>query len=704
MKVFRQPKIVVLLILVATLLGGHVGGTQTLAVRGEHAAGELLIKLRGVNSNPNEKLARLGLESIGSFSRLGWQRVRLPLGISVPEGIERYRRLPEIEIVQPNFIYRTQATPNDPRFNELYGLNKIQAPTAWDTTTGSASVVVAVIDLGADYNHEDLSANMWRNPGETGLDSSGRDKSSNALDDDGNGYIDDVFGIDTINHDSNPIDDGGHGTHVSGTVGGIGNNGIGVVGVNWNVRIMAIKSHAANGNGTSASVIEAFQYAAMMRRRGVNIRVTNNSWGGAPEALDYDQALKDAIDDAGNTGILNVCAAGNSNRDNDANPFYPSSYDSASIVSVAASDQNDDRASFSSRGATSVDLAAPGVLILSTLPSSTYGFVSGTSMATPHVAGAAALIWAHAPYLTVPQVKAVLMNNVDVLPQWTGLTVTGGRLNVARAIQNTPAAHPIDGPEFFVRHHYLDFLSREPDPSGLAFWTNQITQCGLDAGCIELKRINVSAAFFLSIEFQESGYLVYKANQAAFNSGEHLRLQSFQPDTQEIGSGVIIGQPGAEQLLEMNKQNFFLSFVQRPAFLVANAYPTTLSAAQFVDKLNSNTFDPANPGGGALTQSERNQLVAVLSADPTSPTLRAQVLRSVSESPVFSQRQFNKAFVLMQYFGYLQRNPDASPDNNFDGYNFWLGKLNQFNGNFITAEMVKAFLSSGEYRERFVQP
>ncbi len=579
------------------------------------------------------------------------------------EGIARYRSLSGIESVQPNFIYRTQATANDPRFNELYGLNKIQAPVAWDTTTGSPSVVVAVIDLGVDYNHEDLSANMWRNPGETGLDSGGQDKAVNAIDDDGNGYVDDVFGVDTINHDSNPMDDSGHGTHVSGTIGGIGNNGTGIVGVNWNVRIMAIKSHGADGNGTSASVVEAFQYAAMMRRRGINVRVTNSSWGGAPEAAEYDQALKDAIDAAGNTGILNVCAAGNSNRDNDALPFYPASYDSPSIMSVAASDQNDDRASFSSRGATSVDLAAPGVLILSTLRGSTYGFFSGTSMATPHVAGAAALLWAHGPHLTVTQVKATLMNSVDVLPQWAGLTVTGGRLNLARAVQNTPAAHPIDGPDFFVRRHYLDFLSREPDPAGLAFWTNQITQCGLDAGCIELKRINVSAAFFLSIEFQHTGYLVYKANQAAFNSAEQLRLQSFLPDTQEIGRGVIFGQPGADQQLESNKQSFFFQFVQRPAFLGPSAYPTTLTAAQFVDKLNGNTLDPLNPGSGpALTPSERDALVAQLSPDSASPTLRAQVLRTVSESGVFSQRQFNKAFVLMQYFGYLRRNPDDAPD------------------------------------------
>jgi hypothetical protein len=254
--------------------------------------------------------------------------------------------------------------------------------------------------------------------------------------------------------------------------------------------------------------------------------------------------------------------------------------------------------------------------------------------------------------------------------------------------------------DFFVRQHYVDFLNREADAAGLAFWKNQIDECTTQ-DCREIRRINVSAAFFLSIEFQQTGYLVYKANQAAFNSGEHLRLQSFLADTQEIGRGVIIGEPGADLLLETNKQNFFLNFVQRPAFLAPTAFPTTLTAEQFVDKLNDNTLDPLNPGSGpALTPSQRQDLINQLT-DPASPTLRAQVLRSISENGVFSQRQFNKAFVLMQYFGYMRRNPDAAPDSDFAGYNFWLGKLNQFNGNFVNAEMVKAFIVSGEYIQRF---
>ncbi|MEP6717518.1 MAG: NF038122 family metalloprotease [bacterium] len=253
--------------------------------------------------------------------------------------------------------------------------------------------------------------------------------------------------------------------------------------------------------------------------------------------------------------------------------------------------------------------------------------------------------------------------------------------------------------DFFVRQQYLDFLNREADAGGLAYWKNQIDQCA-DAACRDIKRVNVSAAFFLSIEFQQTGYLVYKTYQAALNSGETLRFRQFLPDTQEIGRGVVFGQPGAGQLLDQNKQRFFNDFVQRTSFVTA--YPGSMSAAQFVDKLNSNTFDPRNPGsGGALTQSERDALVSQLSADSSSVSLRAQVLRSIAENSMFSTRQSNKAFVLMQYFGYMRRSPNDAPDTDFGGYNFWLGKLNQFDGNFVNAEMVKAFLVSFEYQLRF---
>jgi hypothetical protein len=260
--------------------------------------------------------------------------------------------------------------------------------------------------------------------------------------------------------------------------------------------------------------------------------------------------------------------------------------------------------------------------------------------------------------------------------------------------------------DFFVRQHYVDFFNREADAPGLAFWKNEIDSCAT-AQCREIKRINVSAAFFLSIEFQQTGYLVYKTYQAAFDTHELLRLRNFLPDTQEIGRGVVFGAPGADALLEANKVKFFEDFVQRAAFVAPAAYPTTMTAAQFVDKLNSFTYDPSTPGGpGSLTTGERDALVAQLSPNPASPVLRAQVLRAIAENSVFHNRQFNRAFVLMQYFGYLRRNPDdigfdGQPDPTFSGYNFWLSKLNQFNGNFINAEMVKAFITSFEYQARF---
>jgi uncharacterized delta-60 repeat protein len=275
--------------------------------------------------------------------------------------------------------------------------------------------------------------------------------------------------------------------------------------------------------------------------------------------------------------------------------------------------------------------------------------------------------------------------------------------SLVRIIDNDTApstANPADDTAFYVRQHYRDFLGRDPDPSGLQFWTNNIESCGTDQQCRAVKRVDTSAAFFLSIEFQNTGYLVYRLYKAAFNTGERLPFRTFLADTQEIGQGVVVGSDGWEQKLEANKQVFLDEFVARPQFTAQ--YPQTLTPAQFVDALNAFTGDPQNPtAGGSLTQAERDQLVADLTSGAKS---RAQVLRAVAENQVFQQRQSNKAFVYMQYVGYLRRGPSDAPDANFDGYNFWLSKLNQFSGNYVQAEMVKAFITSAEYRQRFGQP
>lgn len=257
-------------------------------------------------------------------------------------------------------------------------------------------------------------------------------------------------------------------------------------------------------------------------------------------------------------------------------------------------------------------------------------------------------------------------------------------------------ANPIDEAGFFVRQHYLDFLNREPDPEGLDFWRNEIVSCGADTACIEVKRVNVSAAFFLSIELQETGYLVYRIYKSAFGnlSGAPVPVNfvDFLRDTQRIGQGVQVGIGNWEAQLEANKVAFTQAYVQRNDFLTA--YPNSLTATQFVDQLDANA-------GKVLTTSERDNLIAILGATPSDVAKRAQVLRGVAEDSTLRSAEFNRAFVLMQYFGYLRRSPNDSPDSNFDGYSFWLNKLNQFGGNFVQAEMVKAFIISIEYRKRF---
>jgi hypothetical protein len=275
---------------------------------------------------------------------------------------------------------------------------------------------------------------------------------------------------------------------------------------------------------------------------------------------------------------------------------------------------------------------------------------------------------------------------------------------------NEPSTNAIDDASNFVRQNYHDFLNREPDASGLAFWTNQITSCGSDQACIETKRINVSAAFFLSIEFQGTGYLVermYKtaygdANGSSTFGGAHslpvpiVRFNEFLPDTQQIGQGVVVGQTGWEAALENNKQAFTAEFVQRSRFITA--YPLSMTPDQFVDQLNTRA-------GNVLSAGERATAISLFGGAPNTSNLtaRAQALRQVAEDPDLNTAESNRAFVLMQFFGFLRRNPNDPQDTDYTGYDFWLTKLNQFNGNFVNAEMVKAFITSAEYRQRFGQ-
>jgi len=271
-----------------------------------------------------------------------------------------------------------------------------------------------------------------------------------------------------------------------------------------------------------------------------------------------------------------------------------------------------------------------------------------------------------------------------------------------------PANNVIDDPQNFVCQHYHDFLTRQPDPSGLAFWTNEITSCGSDPSCIDVKRINVSASFYLSIEFQDTGYLVERIYKVSYGDrsgsstfgGAHqlpvpmVRFNEMLPDTQEISQGVIVGQGNWQQQLENNKQSFTLEFVQRARFTAT--FPTSMTPAQFVDGLfaNAGVIPAANDRNAAI--SEFGAATNIIDTGA-----RARALRRVAENSTLAANEFNRAFVLMQYFGYLRRNPDDPQDTDYSGYDFWLMKLNQFNGNFVNAEMVKAFITSIEYRQRF---
>jgi subtilisin family serine protease len=404
------------------MAGTRAGGKKP----SKYAPGELLVKYR-------DSLRASGSESyrgqwkgatIRKFRHVGIDRVRVSDGMTVEEALEDCRKDPEVEYAEPNYYRRAEfVEPDDADFPLLWGLEKIQAPEAWgdpgDPHAGSHAVVVAVLDSGADLDHPDLVNNL-------------------------------VAGWDFVGDDDSPDDDNGHGTHVCGTIGAEGNNGIGVVGVNWAVSIMPLKILDTNGDGLVSDEIAAIDYAidyAISHDHDTKM-IINASYSGAS----FSSSEYALIEDARDAGILFVAASGNGGSDNEDVPAYPASYDLDNIIAVAATDQSDKLASFSDYGATVVDVAAPGVRIYSTKPGDSYQYLGGTSMAAPHVAGLAALIWAgdweedgDFDY-RYSQVEARILNGVDVFAGLSGKMLMGGRINAYHSLISVDPAQKPDAP------------------------------------------------------------------------------------------------------------------------------------------------------------------------------------------------------------------------------------------------------------------
>jgi hypothetical protein len=406
----------VLLVTCATLIGGFAAAATPV---GAYAPDQLIVRFKPGTAAQERIAARLQLDAEEStpFEMVaGLELLKLRHGADVFRAVESLSRNPNVMYAEPDFVMTANVIPNDPYYSSQWGLIQSGAEGAWDSGAQNApSMVVAIIDTGIQMTHPDLLGNIWVNPGETPGD---------GIDNDKNGYIDDVNGWDFAYGDNNPTDGNGHGTHVAGIVGAAGNNVTGTAGVMWRVKLMALKFLDDSGSGLTSNAVKAVQYAT---KKGV--LVSNNSWGGGS----YSQALYDAINASRSVGHVFVAAAGNDGRSNDSVPKYPASYTLDNIISVAAIDRYDNKASFSNFGVNAVDLGAPGVSVTSTYLNSGYSDLSGTSMAAPHVAGAAALLYNMRPWWKYGTVRNALLNSVVPLAQLAGKVATGGRLDVGRA-------------------------------------------------------------------------------------------------------------------------------------------------------------------------------------------------------------------------------------------------------------------------------
>ena len=423
----------------------QVGNTEEIALDESEEGGtpEILVKFKpGVSDEAIEQLtARLHdrvedrIENSG-----GWDAIDDLDNEDVTKLVAEYSHLPEVEYVEPNYEISLDETesgvipilPHDPQFNDQWALANsgqrggkkgadISATLAWARTTGSDKVVVAVLDSGVDYTHEDLAENMWVRPADMA-----------PYQDDDLGTIDDLNGFNALDGARDPMDENGHGTHCAGIIGAEGENNLGIAGVNWKVQIMPLKFMNESGFGTTTYAIEAINYVIDRKKAGVNVRIISASWGSTQRS----RALEDIIRKAGENDILFVAAAGNASVNNDRSPHYPSSYNLPNVISVAALDRNDQLASFSNYGAKSVAIAAPGVDILSTWLGNSYEEKSGTSMATPVVSGVAALIVAEHPKISVAELRKKLLASTDPIVALKGKTETEGRINAAKAVSD----------------------------------------------------------------------------------------------------------------------------------------------------------------------------------------------------------------------------------------------------------------------------
>lgn len=451
------------------------------AAKIEAVPGEYVVRLKNqsILTQPQQSLSqRLGAFVKSTVPGLNIVVVKMPVMQTTDSAVKSLNKNSLVAYSEPNYIYRANKVPNDPMYGQLWGMKNIgqkdsdgqvgvagidiDAESAWEITTGNRKTLIAIIDTGVDYNHPDIKDNVWTNVAEA--------NGQAGVDDDANGVIDDIHGYNAITNSGDPMDDHGHGTHCAGTIGGHGNDGVGVVGVNWEANIMGVKFLDKDGSGTLEDAVKAIAYANKM-----GAKVMSNSWGGGG----FSQALMDVIKETDASGSLFVAAAGNDYSNNDANPAYPASYQVPNVISVAAVDNKGMKAGFSNYGKSTVHLGAPGVNILSSTGGA-YDSWSGTSMATPHVSGVAALVWGNEEMLTAHEIKARLITTARPVAGLRGKTISGAMLNAFNAVSNTTPAPDMNDPMNWTKAVY-ELASKSPYDAN----TNQTFEINADATVTE---------------------------------------------------------------------------------------------------------------------------------------------------------------------------------------------------------------------------